>query len=365
MFMSSRIQEPIVFIGTYTEHSRSEGIYTCRLNKTNGQLTQVSILDTIVNPSFLTLHPDKSVLYSVSEVGSDKSQVEHGEVVAFKIDYSSGNLEKINSQSTKGKTPCHITVDKSGNCLLAANYGSGSIASYKIMPDGGIEEATSFFQHRGKSNAVPERQEGPHAHSVTLSPRQDFVFAADLGVDKIFSYAIDTTTAILTPNQYNPSIITDKGAGPRHMDFHPNGRFAYVINELSSTITAYNYDSKRGTLEKIHSISTLPEGWVGNNTSADIHVHPNGMFVYGSNRGHNSVVAMSIDQVSGRIEPIYYASTLGRTPRNFTIDSKGELLLVANQDSNTIVPFHILSDGKITCFDATFNVASPTCIAIS
>ena len=284
-----------------------------------------------------------------------------GTVSAYSISQDTGELTYINRRLTGGTIPCHVQVNRAGNSLLLANYGSGSVASFPIEDSGGLGEAVSAFQHEG-SSVNPERQEGPHAHSINLDPANRFAFVPDLGTDRVMFYRFDAETGILEPND-PPFVEAEPGSGPRHFDFHPNGRHAYVINELASTITAYDYDAERGALSPIHTVSTLPEGFQGSTTCADVHVSSDGRFVYGSNRGHDSIARFSVDQESGRLTPTGHTPTQGRTPRNFGIDPSGELLLAANQDSDTIVTFRIdQASGDLIPTGHVAEVPMPVCL---
>lgn len=353
------VKNMIVYIGTYSKGG-SKGIYVYELDATSGGLRDTGQTAEAKNPSFVTLHPSGRYLYAVSEVGDVRGKPGGG-ISAFAIDEKSGGLTLLNQQSSKGGGPCHLAVDASGRLLTVANYGGGSIASLPIGEDGRLGEAASFFQHTG-SGANPQRQKAPHAHSVTMDAGNRFAFACDLGLDKIFIHRLDGAKGQLIPNDV-PFASVHPGAGPRHFAFHPSNRFGYVINELDSTITAFAYDSQRGELKEIQSLSTLPEGFNGKNSTADIHVHPYGKYLYGSNRGHDSIAIYSIDDATGRLTLVGHQSTQGRTPRNFAIDPTGAFLLAANQESNTIVIFRIdAKTGGLTPTGQTVDVPAPVCV---
>jgi 6-phosphogluconolactonase len=328
-----------VYIGTYTTGGASRGIYFLDLDLATGALTAPAVAGESVNPSFLAIHPGRRFLYAVSEV--DKSQGEKGGgVSAFAINRSSGTLSPLNQQSSRGQGPCFLTVDRTGKNVLVANYGSGSVACLPIAPDGRLQPASSFQQHEG-SVADPKRQQGPHAHSINLDAANRFAVAADLGLDKLFVYRFDPAGGALVAND-PPFAKVAPRSGPRHFAFHPDGKHAYVINEISLTVTAFTYDPQRGALEELQTLSTLPEGTEGKNLStAEVQVHPSGRFLYGSNRGHNSIAIFAIDPASGRLRMVGNQSTLGKTPRNFGIDPSGHYLLAANQDPGNIVVFRI------------------------
>ena len=282
----------LVYIGTYTRRD-SEGLYVYRMDGETGALEYVSKVAGLEEPSFLTTDPQNRFLYVVSEIEEYEGKPT-GTVSAYSISPETGELGFLNTRLTGGTIPCHVQVNRAGSALLLANYGSGSVASFPIGGDGALGEAASFFQHEG-SSVNPERQEGPHAHSINLDASNRFAFVPDLGADRVMFYRFDADTGRLEPN--DPAYVeSEPGAGPRHFDFHPDGRRAYVINELGSTVTAYDYDAEAGTLSPIHTVSTLPEGYEGDTTCSDIHVTADGRFVYGSNRGHDSIARFSVDQ---------------------------------------------------------------------
>ncbi len=342
-----------VFIGTYTTRG-SKGIYLYRLDMSSGQLSPVGEGPVTPNPSFLAVHPNHRYLYAVNET-------DNGSVSAFSIDPHTGALKLLNSHSSRGSAPCHITVDRHGRAALVANYTSGSVAVLPIHSDGTLGEATGFDQHHG-TGTNPQRQEGPHGHCVELDPANRFALSCDLGLDKVFVYRFDPGKPSITPN--NPSFApVAPGAGPRHLAFHPSGRFVYVIEEMGNTITAFEYDSHHGALRNIQTVSTLPEGFSGSNTTAEIAVHPSGRFVYGSNRGHDSIAIFTVDPSTGKLTPSGHQSTLGKTPRGFAIDPTGRYLVAGNQDSDTLVVFRIDPDtGQLTPTGQTVQVPAPVCV---
>ncbi len=350
----------MVYVGTYTG-GKSKGIYLFQMDLPAGTLTSAGVATGVENPSFLALHPSGRFLYAVNEVGNFGGE-NSGAVSAFAIEPGTGQLTLLNQESSKGNGPCHVTVDSTGKNVLVANYGSGSVACLPVEADGRVGAASSWIQHHG-SGTNPSRQEGPHAHSITLDAANHFAIAADLGLDKLLVYRFDAARGTLTPN--NPPFATvAPGSGPRHFAFHPNGRYAYVINEMGCTVTAFHYDAHHGTLTEFQTLSTLPQGAAGNNYStAEIQVHPNGKFLYGSNRGHNSIVIYEIDPNTGRLTYKENESTLGKTPRNFCIDPTGNFLLAANQDSDNIVVFRIDQDtGHLKPTGTVLDVPSPVCI---
>lgn len=351
----------LLYTGTYT-NGKSEGIYIFRFDSESGAIDRVGVASGISNPSFLTLDSRGQYLYAVNEVGEYQGK-KTGYVTSFKVDAATGQLTKLNEQESKGTSPCHISVDPANKFVLIANYSSGSIAVLPIKADGSLGEAVETIQHKG-SGANKQRQEGPHAHSVTLNSNGRFAFAADLGLDRVMIYRLDGATGKLTAND-PPFAQTHPGAGPRHFAIHPKKTFAYVINELDSTITAFTLDDAKGTLKEIETKSTLPGDFRGQSFCADVHVHPSGRFVYGSNRGHDSIAIFRVDERSGKIEPVGYESTRGRTPRNFLIDPDGNFLLAANQATDTIAVFKIdPKTGTLRFLDRLIDVPAPVCLKL-
>jgi 6-phosphogluconolactonase len=342
-----------VYFGTYTG-ADSRGIYACELDLADGSLSEPRLAGEVKNPSFLALHPGGKHLYAVSEVGGT------GAVVAFAIDAKTGGLQELNHQPAGGAGPCHAVVDKEGRNVLVANYGGGSVSAIPIGEDGRLGKPTSMIQHKG-SSVNKSRQSEPHAHSINLDAANRFAFAADLGLDKILVYRFDSAKGTLTPND-PPSASVAPGSGPRHFAFHPSGRFAYVINEMASTVTALAYDADKGKLSEIHTLSTLP-GKVEGNSTAEVQVHPSGKFVYGSNRGHDSLAIFKVDAGSGRLTAAGHQSTGGKTPRNFGIDPTGRYILAANQGTNNVVVFRVNQEtGALTSTGATVKVGAPVCV---
>ncbi len=345
----------LVYIGTYTR-GKSKGIYAYRFTPATGNLAEIGLVAETSNPSFLNVHPTRPLLYAV---GEDRG----GTVSAFTIDRKTGRLTSLNQVSSKGGGPCYVTVDRSGRVVLIANYNTGSVAAFPIRPDGSLAEASAFVQHEG-SSVDPRRQRGPHAHSINLSPDNRFAIAADLGLDELLVYRFDPAKGSLEPN--NPPFTKVKpGAGPRHFTFHPSGKFAYVINEMHLTVTAFTWDAQAGVLKEIQTISTLPADYPGGagNSTAEVQVHPSGRFLYGSNRGHNTIAVFTIDQSKGTLTHIDNTPTQGKTPRNFGIDPTGGYLFAANQDTDNIVVFRIdPKTGKLAPAGKVLEVGSPVCV---
>ena len=343
-----------VYVGTYTRGT-SKGIYVYRLDSASGKLTPLGLAAETVNPSFLAIHPGGKFLYAVSEAGGA------GMVNAFAIDAKTGMLKFLNKAASKGSGPCHATVDKTGRCLLVANYGSWSVAALEIKADGTLAESASFVQHTG-SSVDPKRQQGPHAHSVNVSRDNRFAVVADLGLDKLLVYKLDAARAAITPNQ-PPFAQVKPGSGPRHFAFHPNGKLAFVINEMASTVTAFRYDAAEGAFKEVDTAGTLPAGFSGTNSTAEVQVHPGGKFLYGSNRGHDSIAVFAIDAGAGKLKLVQHESTQGKVPRNFGIDPAGSWLIAANQSSDSIVVFRIdKKTGRLTPSGQKLDVGAPVCV---
>jgi 6-phosphogluconolactonase len=341
----------LMYIGTYTYRS-SRGIYVARFDPSTGELSEPELAAATSNPSFLAIRPDGRSLYAVNEQEEFHGQ-KTGGITAFEIDPASGRLTQLDEKPSGGGAPCHVLVDRSGKLVFVANYDGGSVAVFKIERNGSLGERVALFQFSGKG-ANPHRQEAPHAHCVTLTPDNRFAYMADLGRDRIAIYRCRS-------HDLAPEASVAPGAGPRHVAIHPNGKFAYVTNELGNTITAFDLDRETGALTEIQTIPTLPEGWHGVSTTAEIVVSPDGRFVYDSNRGHNSIAIFSIDASSGRLTPVGFEPTQGKTPRGFTIDPTGNFLIVANQDSDNIVVFRIdHRSGKLTPTGSSIKVSLPS-----
>lgn len=347
-----------VYVGTYTQGD-SRGIYVYNLDLATGALTEVGVTKS-VNPSFVTVHPNRRFLFAVNEVTEYQGQPA-GAVSAYSIDPQTGKLTFLNQQSSRGGAPCHLVVDNIGKHVLVANYVGGNAAVLPIEPDGSLKGASSVVQHEG-SGANPRRQEAPHAHSINLDAANKFAFVADLGIDKIQIYRYEPKSGTLTAN--DPAGVSLKaGAGPRHFAFHPNGRYAYVINELDSTVTALAYDAENGTLTTLQSVPTLPADYTGNSSTAEVQVHPSGKFLYGSNRGHDSLVIYQIAPQTGMLTYVGHQSTLGKTPRNFAIDPTGQYVLAANQATDNLVVFRVdQQTGRLTPTGTDIHVPAAVCI---
>lgn len=351
---------PLLYIGTYTRRG-GLGIYVTRFDTDNGAFGPVTLAAEAPNPSFLALHPSQPVLYAVNELVEDGVRG-GGMVSAFALDRESGGLTFLNQQPTHGNSPCHLAVDATGSVVVSANYTTGNAAVMPIDATGSLYPPTHIHQHEGSSiNA--RRQEGPHAHSVTIDPTNKYVYICDLGMDKVMIYALDREEGKLRPNPAQNWARVTAGSGPRHFAFTPDQRFAYAINELDSTVNGFAFDSADGSLKDVCRLSTLPEDFDGRSHCADIHVHPSGRFLYGSNRGHDSIAIYAIDQRSGALTSLGYQSTQGKTPRNFTIDPTGRWLLAANQDTDDIYVFAIDEEtGALTANGQSATASMPVCL---
>ncbi|MEZ5397046.1 MAG: lactonase family protein [Bryobacterales bacterium] len=342
----------LVYFGTYTRGDVSKGIYVSRFSSMTGEVSDPELAAELVNPSFVCFHPNGQNLYAVSET-------DDGTVVAYQIDRTTGKLTQLDTQPTQGGSPCDLQVDSSGQMLAVANYGGGSTISYRVGANGSISAPTHFEQHEGSS--VHPRQKAPHAHSIEYSPDNRFLFVCDLGKDQVLRYTIDATEATFAPSG---AADLPPGSGPRHMAFHPSGKLCFTVNEIASTVSSFKYEAESGAMTIVETVSTLPDGsTVENNTTAEIRVHPNGRYLYASNRGHNSLALFSIDETTGAIERKANFLTEGKTPRCFAIAPGGRYLLAANQDSNDVVAFEVNeSTGELTATGRKLSVGMPVCV---
>jgi 6-phosphogluconolactonase len=365
--------EMLVYVGTYTNpilfgtgkvlKGKGEGIYVFRMDQASGAMELVSKTTGVANPSYLSFDARQRFLYVVNELKSYQDRPT-GTVSAFAVDPTTGKLEFLNKQPTRGTDPCHVLVDAKRKHVLVANFMSGSICVLPVRDDGSLEEACDFVQHQG-SSIDPVRQKGPHAHSVTLDRANRYAFVPDLGLDKLLIYKFDAKRGMLEPNSV-PWIKMKPGAGPRQVALHPGGKFAYLINELNSTVAALACDCKTGTFQELQIVSTLPEDFCGESTCADVQVSPSGMFVYASNRGHDSIAIYRVNERTGRLTCVDHQPTQGKTPRSFGIDPTGRFLLAANQDTDTIVTFRIdARTGKLRPTGHIARVPTPVCVKVS
>jgi 6-phosphogluconolactonase len=348
----------LLYVGTYTDHG-SKGIYAYRFDARTGKSSPLGLAAASPEPSFLTVDASGHFLYAVNELESYQDQPT-GAVSAFAIDPASGKLSSLNVISSHDGGPAHITLDHTGKYALVSNYTRGSVAVFPLLKDGRLGEASAFVQHRG-SSVNKERQEGPHAHAVAMSPDNRFALVADLGLDQVFAYPFDAANGTLGPE---PRITkTHPGSGPRHLVFGPHGKFVYLINEMQSTVVTYAYRPSDGELRELSTTSTLPDGFSGDNTAAEIAIHPGGRFLYASNRGPDTIAVFSINPAKGTLAHVEFVSTNGKTPRNFAIDPTGSWLLAANQESDDVVVFRInRKTGRLTPTGQVLRVPSPTCL---
>lgn len=349
----------LFYVGTYTRPD-SKGIYAFRLDKATGALTPLGLAAETQNPSFLAVDPANRFLFAVGESNNFNGKPGGG-VSAFAINREDGRLTLLNQTSSGGAGPCHVAVDHSGKYALVANYNGGNVSVFPIGPDGKLGDSTAFIQHQG-SSVNQERQAGPHAHGVYLDAGNRIAVVSDLGLDRLMIYRFDPAKGTLAAN--DPAFAAVRaGAGPRHFAFHPNGRLAFVINEIDSTLTTFQYEPSRGAFKELATVSTLPADFTGDNSTAEIFVHPSGKFVYGSNRGADNIAIFAVDPATGALASVGWEPTQGRTPRNFAIDPSGQYLIAANQDSNNIVVFKIdQQTGKLSSIGQKAEVGSPVCI---
>ncbi len=342
----------LIFFGTYSRNE-SRGIYAARLDATTGALSTPTLAVAVTNAPWIALTPDKKFLYAVSET--------QAQAVGFTVDAASATLTPLPAAASPAtRPPSHLAIDATGRVLLAANYADGYVESLRIRADGTLGAPTAI-KHSG-SSVNPTRQNQSHVHSVTLSPDNRFVIVCDLGLDKIFTYALDPAAATLAPAN-PPFVVTAPGAGPRHFKFGADGKHAYAINEMGGTITAYDYDAARGALTPRQTVPTLPADFKGENTCAEIRVHPNGRFLYGSNRGHDSIVVFAIAAATGLLTPVEIVRSGGKTPRNFALSPDGAWLVCAHQDSNNVTVFRVdPGTGRLTPTASTANVPASVCV---
>lgn len=361
--MDKKSKEMLLYVGTYTSKG-SEGIYVYKFDAETGSLSKIQTVKNVVEPSFLTIDKSRKFLYAVNET-EDYEGKKSGAVSAFAIDHETGGLKFLNKVASLGGAPCHLSVSENEKFVFVANYSGGNVSVFPIDEDGKLGASVDMQQHSG-SGANKKRQDSAHAHSINLDEKNEFAIVCDLGVDKVFIYELDKKTGHLTPNPAQNFYQTKAGAGPRHFAFHKNGKLAFLIHELDMTISSLRYDHEKGTLAEIQTVSTLPENASRAGVScADIHVSPDGKFLYGSNRGHNSIVVYKIDEKTGTLEYVEHASTGGKNPRNFAIAPNGKFLLAANQSSDSIIVFSIDEEtGKLTQTANKATISMPVCLKL-
>lgn len=360
----------LLLVGTYTEpilfgtgavlKGKGKGIHIYSFDASTGRLEEAAVAEGIQNPSYLAFGRGSERLYAVNELKRCEGAAS-GAISAYAFDPERLTLTFLDKRLSGGTDPCHVVVDPSGRWAALANFRSGSVAVYPILADGGLGRMASFFQHEGHS-VNPARQAGPHAHAVVFAPGGESLMVPDLGTDRIVAYRFDAASGALTPDE-GRTVSCEPGVGPRSLEYHPTGCFAYAVNELASSVTAFAVDRATGALSAMQTLSTLPEGWSGASTCADLHVAPSGKFLYASNRGHDSIAIFTIDEADGTLRSIGHEPTRGATPRNFALDDEGSILLAANQDSDSIAVFRIdAGTGKpeytgVSCFAPT-----PVCV---
>lgn len=358
----------LAYIGTYT-NGKSKGIYVCRYNPADGTLSAIELAAETASPSFLALHPNRRFLYAVNELNTYENQPT-GSVSAFSMEAKTGKLTLLNRVASRGTAPCHLAVDPTAKCITVANYTSGSVAVFPIHEGGSLGESSDFVAHHG-SSVNKQRQTSPHAHETVISADGRFVFVPDLGADLVVIYRLDAmhgklsgATDALDAHLYQRAVKVQPGFGPRHIAFHD--KHAYVLGEMGGAITAFHFNAANGTLQSFQTISTLPADFKGTNGSAEIQIHPNGKFLYASNRGPDTIAVFEINHSTGALTKLGETSTQGKTPRNFVIDAAGKFLLAANQDSDSIVTFAIdPAKGTLTPAGHVVECGAPVCIAFA
>jgi 6-phosphogluconolactonase len=348
-----------MYVGNYTAKTDSKGIYLFEFAPDTGTLTPKGLAAETADPSWVVVHPNGKFLYAANEAGKSST------ISAFAIDPKTGTLTFLNKLPALGEDPCYLSFDRTGKYLFVANYTSGNVAVFPILPNGNLGEHTALLTDQGALGPNKERQEAPHAHWIEPSAHNHFVDVSDLGLDRILTYKFDPSNGSLTRGEPAESFSTalTPGAGPRHVAFAPDGKFMYVLAELTSTVTAFAHDTQN-TFRKVQEIPGLPQGFTGRNDAAEIAILPNGKFLYTSNRGHDSIAVFSIDQTKGTLTQVADVPTGGQEPRNFVIDPTGQYLLAENQNTNTIVEFRIDPvTGKLTPTGEVIHTPSPICIA--
>jgi 6-phosphogluconolactonase len=350
----------LLYVGTYTDGNRTEGIYLVNMDPRSGELRQVGSVSAGPNPSFLAIHPSGRALYAVNEVTEHNGKAA-GAVSAFAIDRDTGGLTRLDEQSSEGGAPCYVSVDRTGRALLVANYDGGSVAALPIQKEGTLARATHVVQHHG-SGPNKERQEAAHAHCIIPDPSNRFALAADLGIDRVLVYRLNLDDGTLHHIEGGDAIMRP-GAGPRHLAFHPKLPLVFVANELDSTVSTLRFDGESGKLSPLATVSTLPAGWTGTNYPADIHVASSGRALYVSNRGHTSIAVFSVATSTGALALEQVVPTDGDWPRNFSLDPTGRWLLVANQRSGSVVVFSRDQEtGRLTPTSRRIAIPSPVCL---
>jgi len=355
----AQARDHIALLGTYTGESR--GIYAVRLNAVTGALSAPELVAELPNPEFLALHPNGRVVYALTRMDTTGHK-DGGAVAAFALDASTGHLTLLNMQPSDGGSLTHLAVDVTERMLVAASYGDGYVVSFPLEADGRIGAHATWLKETGPLGPVKDRQNAPHPHNVTLSPDNRFAFIADLGVDRVFSYALNTDHGTIAPNEAG-AVTIDPGSGPRHTRFSPDGKSFYVLDELDGTVTACRYDATRGIAEPFQRVSTSPDGYTGRNSCSEIRMHPTGRFVYAANRGHNGIAVFARDASTGALARVEIVPTGGKTPRNFNLTPDGAWLLCGHQDSGNLTVFKVdAGTGRLTATPHTAHVAKAVCV---
>jgi 6-phosphogluconolactonase len=349
----------LVFIGSYAE-AADNGIYVYSMDMENGALSRLDQVSGVQNPTFLSLDAGKKRLYAIGERLEDGRR--QGAAVSFAIDPVQGKLRELNRAGTVDTTTCHIQRDAGDRFFVVASYSGGQVGLVEIGEGETIGKLLDAQRHEGGS-VHPERQDRPHPHSAFFSPDNRFVFVSDLGLDRIRAYRLNAEAGTL---EFHGDTAVQPGAGPRHLAFHPSGAYAFVINELDSTITSFRYDAAAGTLQTLEVVSTLPTGFEGENACAEVQVSPDGRYLYGSNRGHDSIVVYAIDSNSGKLSLVEHTSTRGGHPRHFSLSPDGDYLLAANRDSDNIVVFRVVKEsGNLEYTGNTVQASKPVCVKMA
>ena len=326
----------IIYVGTHSGRG-SQGLYVFEFDRRTGQMTEIQTVSDREGPNFQALHPEGTHLYSVSGESLSEDAPDQGTITAYRIDQETGTLARMNEQSTEGEGPAHVSIDPRGRFAYVSNFSSGSLSVFAMKEDGRLSEAVEVVQHEG-SSINKKRQSGPHVHSIVPSPDGRFIYVSDMGTDEIMVYAVNQNTGALSPAR-DASAAATPGAGPRHFTLHPDGAFAYSLQQISSTVAAYRVDHTTGALTRIQRVELLPNGFEESNQAADVHISPDGTFLYASNRGHNSLAIFRIDKASGKLSLVDHEPTRGAHPRNFIMDKKGRFVFVANRDDDEVVVF--------------------------
>jgi len=349
----------IIYAGTFTDKG-SKGLYILDFERTKGEFKELQTVTDGKSPNYLEIDPRGKFLYAVYDESVTPAPDKQGSVMAYQINPATGLLTKINEQSTAGRGPAHISIDPRGKFAYISNYGDGSLSVYTINPDGSLGQLADVVKHEG-IGGDPARQKGPHVHSIIPAKDGKFIYASDLGIDKIMIYAVDQKTGKLSPAK-TPFAQTGPGSGPRHLALHPSGNFAYSAAELTSTIASFRVDKSTGALTALETLSMLPDGYTGTSYAADIHFSPDGKFLYASNRGHDSLVIYAVDVKTGKLKLVGFEPTRGGHPRNFCMDKKGEFVFVANRDNDNVVVFkRDQGTGKLT-YTAETKVPTVVCV---